>query len=126
LNALLDTSFYRLGIWGIPLATSLVNVVGAVTLYVLLRRRVGLEHLGRTIGVILRVTAASAVAAFAGFLAWSALDSVLGESFTAQLVCIGTGLAAATVVYAAASRALGVRELDALLLLRGRRETPPE
>ena len=30
LNAALDTVFYRLGIWGIPLATSTVNVVAAV------------------------------------------------------------------------------------------------
>lgn len=126
LNALLDTSFYRLGIWGIPLATALVNVVAATTLFVLIRRRVGLERVAETFAVVARVTAASLLAALAGYLAWVALDSLLGVSFLAQLACVGAGLAAATVAYGGAARALGVRELDALLLLRGRRETPPE
>jgi len=127
LNALLDTSFYRLGIWGIPLATAVVNVAGATVLFVMMRRRVGLEHVGRTLGVVVRVTVASVLAAAAGFLAWYLLDVLLGDaSFVAQLVCVGSGLAAATVAYAGAARALGVRELEALLLLRGRRETPPE
>ena len=44
LNALFDTFFYRLGIWGIPLATSTVNVVASAVLLVMMRRRVGLEH----------------------------------------------------------------------------------
>ncbi len=41
LNAAFDTVFYRLGIWGIPLATSTVNVVAATVLLVMMRRRVG-------------------------------------------------------------------------------------
>ena len=44
LNAALDAVFYRLGIWGIPLATASVNVVAALTLFVMMRRRLGLEH----------------------------------------------------------------------------------
>ena len=55
LNALFDTVFYRLGIWGIPLATSTVNVVASAVLLVMMRRRVGLEHLGRTAAVVVRV-----------------------------------------------------------------------
>jgi putative peptidoglycan lipid II flippase len=126
LNALLDTSFYRLGVWGIPLATAIVNIVGATTLFVMMRRRVGLAHIGRTGGVVLRITAASIVAAVVGFLAWSALDGVLGDRFSAQLLSVSAGLAAAALAYAGAARALGVRELEALLLLRGAREAPPE
>ena len=41
LNAILDVAFYPVGVWGIPLATSLVNIVGVVLLVVFLRRRVG-------------------------------------------------------------------------------------
>ena len=63
LNAAFDTVFYRLGIWGIPLATSTVNVVAAAVLLVMMRRRVGLEHVGRTLGVVARVAVAGAVAA---------------------------------------------------------------
>ena len=41
LNALLDLVLYRVGVWGIPLATSIVNIVGAGLLVFFLRRRVG-------------------------------------------------------------------------------------
>ena len=41
LNAALDGAFYSLGIWGLPLATSIVNIAGTAALLVLLRRRLG-------------------------------------------------------------------------------------
>src|SRR5206468_910948 len=41
LNAALDAAFYRFGTWGIPLATSLVNVAGSAVLLTLMRRRLG-------------------------------------------------------------------------------------
>src|SRR3954451_20341792 len=40
-NAVLDVAFSPLGIWGIPLATSIVNVAGTAALLILLRRRLG-------------------------------------------------------------------------------------
>ena len=40
-NAALNAAFYRVGIWGIPLATSVVNIVGTAALLVVLRRRLG-------------------------------------------------------------------------------------
>src|SRR5207344_1513048 len=49
LNAILDLSFYRLGTWGIPLATSVVNIAGAVALAILLRNRVGDIEIRRTL-----------------------------------------------------------------------------
>ncbi|MEX0850671.1 MAG: murein biosynthesis integral membrane protein MurJ [Gaiellaceae bacterium] len=124
LNAALDAGFYRLGIWGIPLATASVNVVAAVMLLVMMRRRIGLEHVGRTVGVVLRIAAAGVLAAAAGFLAWYGLDEWLGRSVGAQLLSLTAGLVVAGLVYAGAARALGVRELEALLLLRARREEP--
>jgi putative peptidoglycan lipid II flippase len=126
LNAALDAVFYRLGIWGIPLATATVNVVGAATLLVLMRRRIGLEHVGRTIAVVLRIAFAAALAAAAAFAVWYGLDSVLERSVGAQVVSVGSGLVAAALVYAGFARALGVRELEALLLLRARRPEAPE
>jgi putative peptidoglycan lipid II flippase len=122
LNALFDTVFYRLGIWGIPLATSTVNVVVAAVLLVMMRRRVGLEHLGHTVAVVLRVTVCSAVAAGLSFAVWYGADSLLGEGILAQLVSLGAGFAVAGLAYVGAARALGLRELEALLLLRARRE----
>jgi putative peptidoglycan lipid II flippase len=122
LNAALNGVFYRFGIWGIPLATAVVNVVGAATLLVMMRRRVGLEPASRTAGVVARIAAAGAVAAGVAFVVWLALDEWLGRSAGAQVVAVGAALVAAGLVYAGAARALGIRELEALLLLRARRE----
>ena len=124
LNAMLDAVFYRFGIWGIPLATSTVNLVAATVLLVMMRRRLGLEHVGRTVGVVARVVVAGALAAAAAFAAWYALDAWLGESLLAQLVSLGAGFAAGGAVYLGGARALGLRELEALLLLRAQRSEP--
>jgi putative peptidoglycan lipid II flippase len=121
-NAALDLVLYRLGIWGIPLATASVNVFAAGALLVMMRRRLGLEHVGRTIAVVLRVLAASLLAAVAAYLVWYGLDDWLGRSLGAEVVSVGAGLAAAGLVYFVVARALGLRELEALLLLRARRE----
>jgi putative peptidoglycan lipid II flippase len=124
LNAALDAVFYRFGIWGIPLATATVNVVGSLTLLVMMRRRIGLEHVGRTIAVVGRIAVAGAVSAGAAFAVWYGLDAWLGRSLGAQLVSVAAGLAAAGLVYVGAARVLRIRELEALLLLRARREEP--
>jgi putative peptidoglycan lipid II flippase len=122
LNAAFDTVFYRLGIWGIPLATSTVNVVASVVLLVMMRRRVGLEHVGRTLAVVLRVTAGAALAAGLAFGVWYGLDAALGERLLAQLLSLGCALAVGGLVYLGAARVLGLRELETLLLLRARRD----
>jgi putative peptidoglycan lipid II flippase len=124
LNAALCAAFYRLGIWGIPLATAVVNVAGSAALVVMMRRRVVLEPLARTLAVVARIAVAGVVAAGAAFLLWYGLDDWLGRSLIAQLLAVGTALLAAGLVYAGAARALGVRELEALLLLRARRGEP--
>ena len=49
LNAALDAAFYRFGTWGLPLATSLVNLAGSGVLLVLMRRRLG--RMNPTVGV---------------------------------------------------------------------------
>jgi putative peptidoglycan lipid II flippase len=120
LNAGLNAVFYRFGIWGIPLATAVVNIVGAATLLVLMRRRVGLEPAMRTAGVVARIALAGALAAGTAFAVWYGLDDWLGRSAGAQVVSVGAALVAAGLAYAGAARVLGVRELEALLLLRGR------
>src|SRR3954452_15896300 len=55
LNAVLDVALYRLGAWGIPLATALVNMFGTVALLVLLRRRVGPLEGRQTAGTVARI-----------------------------------------------------------------------
>jgi hypothetical protein len=90
----------------------------------MMRRRIGLEHVGRTIAVVGRIAVAGAVSAGAAFAVWYGLDAWLGRSLGAQLVSVAAGLAAAGLVYVGAARVLGIRELEALLLLRARREEP--
>jgi len=123
LNAILDAVFYTFGIWGIPLATSVVNIAGAATLLFWTRRRVGLRNLAATGAAVLRVTIAAAAAAAVALAVWYPLDQWLGRGVLAQIVSLAAGLAAATLVYIGAARLLGVGELDALLLLRARRSS---
>ena len=117
LNAALDIVLYRVGIWGIPLATSLVNIVGSALLIVFLRRTVARLDLGRVGDAVVRITIASALAGAAAFGLWYALDHALGRAVVAQIVSLGVALAAAGAVYLATCRLLRVPERNALLLL---------
>jgi putative peptidoglycan lipid II flippase len=114
LNALLDFAFYRLGVWGIPLATAVVNVVGTWALLVYLRRRLGRVDGAAIAGTVARVLVASAAVAAVGWLVWRPLDDALGRSFGAQLVSLGCALAASLATYLYACRALRVPELETL------------
>jgi putative peptidoglycan lipid II flippase len=121
LNVVFDAAFYRLGVWGIPLATSVVNVIGTAALLVVLRRRVGALG-GRGIAsTYARVVVAAAVAGGVAFAIWKAIDAAAGRSLAAQLAAVAGALLAAGVVYVVTARVLRVREVDALLSLRLRR-----
>ncbi|HXG75776.1 MAG TPA: murein biosynthesis integral membrane protein MurJ, partial [Gaiellaceae bacterium] len=118
LNGAADAVLYRLGVWGIPLATALVNVVASGVLLVLMRRRIGLEHVGRTLVVAARIVLAAGAAAAAAYALWWGLDEALGRSLGAQVLSLAGAFALGATAYAAGARALRVRELEALLLLR--------
>ncbi|GIU94586.1 MAG: lipid II flippase MurJ [Gaiellaceae bacterium] len=120
LNAAFDAVFYRLGIWGIPLATATVNVVGAAVLLEMMRRRIGLERLGRTLAVVGRVVVAGALAAAVAFVVWAAVDAEVGRSLGAQILSLGLAFVAGGAAYVGSARSLRVRELDELLALRRR------
>ena len=118
LNAALDAVFYRFGIWGIPLSTSLVNIAGTLALLVLLRRRMAGFELTETVRSFMLVTVASIGLAAVGWSAWRLLDSGLGRSLPAQVVSLGLGLVLGYAAFFAACRVLGVRELETMLRLR--------
>jgi putative peptidoglycan lipid II flippase len=120
LNALLDAAFYRLGVWGIPLATAVVNVGGTIALMVLLRRRLGRLDGGRIASSVARIALASVAVAAVAFAVWKPLDAALGRSFGAQVVSLGAALLGSAVVYLAVCGVLRVPEMQALLSLRGR------
>jgi putative peptidoglycan lipid II flippase len=121
LNGVLDYVLGKwLGIWGIPLATAICNVAGAWVLLVVLRGRI--QRLGgaEIASTTIRVVVASAVVAAVAWSVWRPLDSALGRTVPAQIVALGTALAAATAVYVFSCRLLQVQELDAVLSLRSR------
>ncbi len=120
LNVVLDLVLYRVGVWGIPLATAICNVAGAWALVVLLRRRVRRVDGVAIAATTVKVTAASAVVAVVAWVVWRPLDDALGRSFPAQLGSLGTALLAAIVAYLVCCRLLQVRELNAVLSLRSR------
>ena len=117
LNAVLDLAFYRLGAWGIPLATAVVNMFGTAALLILLRRRIGPVVAGRTAATVARIVAASAVVAVVAYVLWEPLDSWLGRTFPAQVVSLGVALAGSIAVYVAAARLLRIRELDEVVTM---------
>jgi len=119
-NALLDLAFSPLGIWGIPLATSIVNIAGTAALLVLLRRRLGRIDFSEVGTSFVRVLLASAVAGAVAYAVWRPLDAAAGRSLAGQLASVVPAVTAAVVAYLAAGRALRVREMQALLSLRGR------
>jgi putative peptidoglycan lipid II flippase len=122
-NAALDAAFYRFGIWGIPLATSIVNIAGTVALLWLLRKRLGRIDLRRTADATLRITFAAAALAALSYAIWRFLDEALGRSLTGQVTSLGVALLLGLVAYLGSCRALKVRELETLLALRIRRRS---
>jgi putative peptidoglycan lipid II flippase len=121
LNAALDGAFYRLGIWGLPLATSIVNIAGTGALLYLLRPRLGGIDLSETARTVVLVSIASALLAGVSYGIWRGLDAALGGSFGAALIALLLALAGGLTSYLVACRLLGVHELDTLLSLRRHR-----
>ena len=117
LNVVLDAALFRVGIWGIPLATSIVNVAGTVALLVLLRRRLGRLQGRQTLDAYLRTAVAAALAAGVAYGTWYGLDQWLGRSLGAQIASVGLGVVLAVAAFLGAARILRIRELDALLSL---------
>ena len=120
LNALLDWAFYRVGVWGIPLSTSVVNIAGTAVLFWLLRERLDGLPLKPILGAVARILVASAVLGAVAYGVWRGIDSVVGGRFVAQAVALAGGIAAGVVAYAFSARLLGIREIDPLLGLRAR------
>jgi putative peptidoglycan lipid II flippase len=118
LNTALYAVFYRFGPWGVPLAISLANVAGTAALLWLLRRRIGRIELRETVSATARIAAAAIAAGATAYGAWAVLDGALGRDLAGELVGVTGALAVGAGTYLALCRALGVRELQALLSLR--------
>ncbi|MGH9668000.1 MAG: murein biosynthesis integral membrane protein MurJ, partial [Bryobacteraceae bacterium] len=103
------------GLIGLPLSTSAVALFGFVTLFWLLRRRIGGIH-GRSLATgVAKVVAASAVMGGATWLSSHFMQSHLGVSQLARLADLAISLPLGVTVYYGACRALRVRDLDAAI-----------
>jgi len=120
INAGLDAVFYRFGIWGIPLATSIVNIAGTWAMLALFRRRVGGFEMAETVQSFVLVAVSAAVLAAVSWWVWHLLDVGLGQSLAAQIVSLGGALVLGYAAFFGACRLLGVRELETMLRLRHR------
>jgi putative peptidoglycan lipid II flippase len=127
-NATLDWVFSRsLGIWSIPLATSIANIFGVTLLYLELRPLAGRLDERELLRAFARIALATALAVAVGYGVWRALDDLLGQFLPFQFVTLGGGLGATIGVYALAARAMGIEELQVVLaLLRSRRRPLPD
>jgi putative peptidoglycan lipid II flippase len=117
LNAVLAAAFSPLGVWGIPLATSIVNIAGTVALVWIFRRREGRLGGRRIVDAYARTLAASGLAAAGGYGVWRVLDEALGRDLGLQIVSLTLGLGVAAAVFLGAARILRIRELEALTSL---------
>ncbi len=116
----LDAALYRVGVWGIPLATSIANITGTAALLLVFYRRVGTLDGRRIVSTYVRVAVAAIVAGGAAFGVWYVLDDALGRSLGAQIVSVGGGIAVGAAVYLAGARLLRLEELRMLTSLLGR------
>jgi putative peptidoglycan lipid II flippase len=127
LNGLLDWLLYKpLGVWGIPLATSIANLVFLVALWLVLRRSLGTLEGRRTVRAVGAMVACCVPLAATAYGAWWVIDRVLGQSFGAQLLGVLVGCAAGLVVYGWLTRRAQIAEaaLVAGLLRRRLRRDP--
>jgi putative peptidoglycan lipid II flippase len=122
-QVVLNAALFRVGIWGIPLATSLVNLAGTFALLLVVRRRLGRIEGRQMVDAYARTTIAAAAAAAAAYGAWYGLDEALGRSVGAQIASVGLAVVGAAAVFLIGARILRIRELDALLSLVRRSRT---
>ena len=122
LNGVLDWLLYKpLGVWGIPLATSISNLVFLVVLWHVLRRSIGTLEGSRTLRAVLQMLGCCVPLAATAYGLWWVVDRTLGESFWAQLIGLLLGSAAGVVVYAWLTRRLQIPEATQVAGLLRRR-----
>jgi putative peptidoglycan lipid II flippase len=119
LGVVLSTILYAalyipVGTGGIPLGTSIGSIVTFLVLLWLLERELGGLHRAWVVDGVARSVVASAVSLLLAWCTWTVLDDALGRSTVAQIVSVGTAIAAAVAAYLAAAQALEMRELAAL------------
>ena len=123
LNIILNLILRRfMGARGLALATSLSSYVGSLTMFVLLRKRMGRLGMKRIAGELVKILAATLVAAAVCILMNNLLPEAVGTLRVFVRLVIATAVSA--IAYLAVCLALRVRALNEMLgglMRRGRR-----
>jgi putative peptidoglycan lipid II flippase len=106
---------------GIALASSVIAAANAAALAVVLRRRLGPLELGRLAATAWRVAIATAFAITIWALVARFVATTMPLGSMSDIVLLGVGAGAATVVYFAVCMALRVEEMQLLRSLLRRR-----
>jgi putative peptidoglycan lipid II flippase len=118
-NVVLDALFYRpFGVWGIPFATSFVNIVGTILLSRSLKPITGPFITPRFRRAMIVIALSSTVLAGISYGVWYGLDALLGRTLPAQVVSLVLALLAGGLGYLWTAKRLGLDELRALARMR--------
>ncbi len=123
-NAIVSLALYRpLGIAGIVIGTAVSNaVMTAQQIYYLRRELQGFEIV-RTVTALAKMLAAAVGFGLAAYAGWWLLDQALGRSLVAQVVSVGSGLAAGSLVYGGVVLLARVPEAEQLARRLTRRQS---
>ena len=111
----------RLGVWSIPLATSIANIFGVGLLYLELRPLAGRLDERELVRALVRIAVATVLSTAVAYGVWRGLDSLLGQFVLVQFLTLTTALVASIIVYMLAAKSMGIEELDDVLALVRRR-----
>jgi putative peptidoglycan lipid II flippase len=109
------------GVGGIVAATAIATAAAVFAQAVVLRRELRGLEVTRLLHTTARIVLGSGALAAVSYGVWAGLDSALGESLVAQIISLGTGLAAGAITYAGALWLMRVPELEQLTRLVRRR-----
>ena len=121
-TALTALALYQpFGVGGIVAGTGIATTASVVAQAVVLRHEFGGLELDRLFSTTLRIVVASAALAAVGYGVWDVLDQALGRGLIAQIVSLGSGLAAGALIYLALAKLLRIAELEQIMRLLRRR-----
>lgn len=122
LNALVALALYGpFGISGVVIGTAVGTASMTALQALILRRDLGGVEGRATAAALSRMVLAGCALGAVSYLVWRGLDAALGRRAWAQVVSLGTAIAAGGAVYGAAVLALRVREAHEILeLVKGR------
>jgi putative peptidoglycan lipid II flippase len=109
------------GVGGIVAGTGIGTTAAVVAQAYILRREFGGLELRRFFSASFRITIAAAALAAVGYGVWDVLDHALGRGLGAQIVSLGSGLAAGGLVYLGLAKLFRIAELEQIMRLLRRR-----